>query len=46
MVSPTEECGMNEARDKENNVIIIKSAPHNILPPQLKKVSAWYKVDK
>ena len=37
MVSPTEEGGLEEARDEDNNIIISDSTLQNILPTQLKK---------
>ena len=44
MVSHPEEGGIKEARDLENNIIISDSTLHSIIPPQLKKISAQYKV--
>ena len=44
MVNPPEEGGLKEARYACNNIIISDSAIRNILPPQLKNISAWYKV--
>ena len=43
-VSTSEEVGLNEARDADNNIIISDSTLPNILPPQLKKMSVRYKV--
>ena len=43
-VSTSEEGGLNEARDADNNIIISDSTLPNILPPQLKKMSVRYKV--
>ena len=44
MVSPPEEGGIKEARDADNNIIISDSTLRPILPPQLKNMSARYKV--
>ena len=44
MVIPPEEGGIKEKIDSYNNVIIIYSMLHNISVPQLKKMSAQYKV--
>ena len=44
MVIPLEEGGIKEARDADNNIIIRDSTLLLILPPQLKKMSTWYKV--
>ena len=43
MVNPTEEGGLKEARDAENNTIISDSTFRNILPPQMKKMTYQYK---
>ena len=43
-VSTSEEVGLNEARDADNNIIISDSTLPNILPPQLKNMSVRYKV--
>ena len=40
MVSPSEEGGIREARDSDNNIIIIDSTLQSILPPQINKMSA------
>ena len=40
MVSPTEEGGLEEARDEDNNIIISDSTLLNILPPQLKNMTS------
>ena len=44
MVIKPEEGGLKEARYKENNFIISDSTLRNILPTQLKNMSARYKV--
>ena len=44
MVSLPEEGVMKEAINSEDNIIISDSILHNILPPQLKKMTAQYKV--
>ena len=44
MVSTLEEFGLKEARYAENNTIIYYLTLRNILPPQLKNISARYKV--
>ena len=44
MVSPQEEDGPEEARDSDNSIIIIDSTLWSILPPQINKMSARYKV--
>ena len=44
MVSPPEEFVIKEAIDVDNNVIINDSTLQSILPPQIKKISAHYKV--
>ena len=36
--SDPEDSGLKEARDSENNIIIIDSTLRSLLPPQLKKV--------
>ena len=43
-MSTPEEDGLKEARYAENNIMISDSTPRSILPPQLKKMSARYKV--
>ena len=42
MVSSTEEDGIKEVRDADNNIIIINSTLRNILPPQLKNMDYQY----
>ena len=42
-VIPLEEGGMKEARDTKDNIIISDSTLRNILPPQINKITAWYK---
>ena len=44
MVSPPEEGGIKDARNTDNNNIISDSTPRQILTPQLKKMSARYKI--
>ena len=44
MVSLPEEVGHKEARDAYNNIIISDSTIQSIIPPQLKKMYARYKV--
>ena len=44
MVNPQEECGIKEAIYADNNIIISDSILQPIIPPQHKKMSAWYKV--
>ena len=44
MVSPPEEGGLKEARDEENNIIISDSTLQNIISPQLKNMTSWYKI--
>ena len=44
MVSPPEEGSIKEAIDTDNNIIVYGSTLQSILPPQLKKMSAHYKV--
>ena len=40
IVSPTEEDGLKETIDADNNITISDSALQNILPPQLKNVNS------
>ena len=40
IVSPPEEVGIQEARDEENNIIIIDFTPCDIFPLQLNNISA------
>ena len=44
MVRPPEEVGLKEERGEDNNIIISDSTLLNILPPQLKRMTSWYKV--
>ena len=44
IVSPQEEGGIKEASDAYDNIIISDSTLRSIIPTQLKKISAWYKV--
>ena len=43
MIIPSEEGGLDEERDAEYNIIISDSTLRNILPNQLKNMSAHYK---
>ena len=43
-VSPPEECVLKEVRDAYNNIIVDDSTFHDIIPPQLKKMTSIYKV--
>ena len=40
MVSPIEEGGLKEAREKDDNIIISDTNLRNILPPQVKKMTS------
>ena len=44
MVSPPGGKGPKETRNKEDNTIISNSTLRKILPPQLKNMTAWYKL--
>ena len=44
MVSPPENVRLNESIDADNKIIISNSILRNILPPQIKKMPARYKV--
>ena len=44
MVIPPYEGGLEEALDVDNNIIILDSTLRIILTPQLKNISACYKV--
>ena len=44
MVSTPEEGGIKDARDADNNTIISDSTLCTTMPPQLKNISARYKV--
>ena len=44
MVIPLEEVGINKAKNAEKNIISSDSTLRNTLPPQLKNISAWYKL--
>ena len=44
IVSPVEKGVLKEARDADNNTIISDSTLRSIFPPQLKKMSARYKI--
>ena len=44
LVSDSNDGGIKEARDEENNIIISNSTLRTFLPPQLKQMSARYKV--
>ena len=41
---PSEEGGMKEERDTDNNIIIIDSTLHEILSPQLINMTSRYKL--
>ena len=44
LVSDTNYCGLKDARDKDDNIIISDSTFRSLLPPQLKQMYARYKV--
>ena len=44
LVSDTDNGGLKEARDAENNIIISDSALRSLLPPPFQKMSSIYKV--
>ena len=44
MVSPIEEGGIKEAREKYSNIIISDTTLRKILPPLVKKITSRYKV--
>ena len=44
MASPPEEGGLEEATYSDNNIIIRNSTLRNIIPTQLRNMSAHYKV--
>ena len=44
MVTPLEEGGIEEAIYAYNNIILSDSTPRKVLSPQLKKISARYKL--
>ena len=44
LVSDPNDGGLNYARDKNGKIIISDSALRSLLPPQLKKMSARYKI--
>ena len=44
MSIPPEEGGIKEERDSDNNIIISDSTLRSVITPQLKKISARYKV--
>ena len=44
LVSDPQYGGLNDARDEENNIIISDSKLRSLLPPQLKQMSARYRV--
>ena len=39
LVSELEDGGLKEARDAENNIIIIDSTLHSLFPPKIKNIS-------
>ena len=44
IVSDTNDGGIKDARYEDDNIIISDSTLHSLLPPELKKISAQYKV--
>ena len=44
LVSYPNDFGLKDTRDEDDNIIISDSILHSILPPQLKQMSARYKV--
>ena len=44
LVSEPNDGGLKDARDKDGKIIIIDSTLRSLLPPQLKQMSARYKV--
>ena len=42
-VSDTNDGGLKDAKDEENNIIISDSTLRSLLPPQLKLISSRYK---
>ena len=44
LVSDTNDGGLKDARDEDNNIIISDYTLRSLLPPQLKQMSASYKV--
>ena len=44
LVSDTNDCGLKDARDEDGKIIISDSTLRALLPPQLKKMSARYKI--
>ena len=44
LVSYPNDCGLKDARDEDDNIIISDSTLRSLFPPQLKKMSARYKV--
>ena len=44
LVIDTNDGGLKDSRDEENNIIISDSTLHSLLPPQLKQIPALYKV--
>ena len=44
LVSDTNDGGIKDARDEDGNIIISDSTFHSLLPHQLKKISACYKI--
>ena len=44
LVSDPNDVGLKDARDEDDNIIISDSTLRSLLPPQLKQISARYKV--
>ena len=44
LVSDPNDSGLKDARDEDGKIIISDSKLHSLLPPQLKKMSARYKI--
>ena len=44
LVSDPNDGGLKDARDEDNTIIISDSTLHSLLPPQLKQMSAQYKI--
>ena len=44
LVSDTNDGGLKDARDEDDDIIISYSALRSLFPPQLKQISAQYKV--
>ena len=44
LVRDTNDCGLKDTRDEDNNIIISDYTLRSLLPPQLKQISTQYKV--